>query len=164
MKKSSGQKGKRFSITGNLKSMASRASMIKRRTAQNLFEIASKVKDVDPELEELIEKMEKYEQEITSFRATIQPFAKETFKYCNFLETTALETWKMSHAISDSQIADGLNTKLGKIQQTTKQFHDYQEAMGDTRRAICDVYDEEVMAPILAVSLFVQLQSQSVHV
>ena len=142
---------KRFSITGNLKSMASKASMIKRRTAQNLFEIASKVKDVDPELEELIEKMEKYEQEVMSLKA-IQPFAKETRKYSNFLETTALETWKMSHAISDSQIADEPTTKIGKIQQTTKQFHDYQETIGDTRRAICDVYDEEVMAPILAVS------------
>ena len=150
-KQNNNNKSKRFSITGNLKSMASKASIMKRRTAQNLFEIASKVKEIDPELEELVEKMEKYEREVISLKQTIQAFAPETRKYCNFLETAALETWKMSHAITDSQIADDSTTKVGKVQQTTKQFHTYQEQLGDTRRAICDVYEEEVMAPIIAV-------------
>ena len=73
-KQNNNNKSKRFSITGNLKSMASKASIMKRRTAQNLFEIASKVKEIDPELEELVEKMEKYEREVISLKQTIPPF------------------------------------------------------------------------------------------
>ena len=144
---------KRFSIAGNLKTMASKASMLKRRTAQNLFELASKVKDVDPELEVLIEKMEKYEKEIVSAKKAFEPFSGETRKYCDVLETAALQGWKLSHAITDSQTADDPKTKVGKVQQTMKQLNTFQESIGDTRRAICDVYEEEVLAPILTVSL-----------
>ena len=144
---------KRFSIAGNLKTMASKASMLKRRTAQDLFELASKVKDVDPELVDLIEKMEKYEKEIVSAKKALEPFAGETRKYCDVLETAALQGWKLSHAITDSQTADDPKTKVGKVQQTMKQLNTYQESIGDARRAICDVYEEEVLAPIVTVSL-----------
>ena len=143
---------KRFSIAGNLKTMASKASMLKRRTTQNLFEMASKIKDVDPELVDLIGKMEKYEEEILSAKKALKPFSSETRKYCDVLETAALQGWKLSHAITDSQTAEDPKTKVGKVQQTMKQLNTYQESIGDTRRAICDVYEEEVLAPILTVS------------
>ena len=117
-----------FSIAGNLKTMASKASMLKRRTAQDLFELASKVKDVDPELVDLIEKMEKYEKEIVSAKKALEPFAGETRKYCDVLETAALQGWKLSHAITDSQTADDPKTKVGKVQQTMKQLNTYGKA------------------------------------
>ena len=94
--------------------MASKASMLKRRTAAGSFELASKVKDVDPELVDLIEKMEKYEKEIVSAKKALEPFAGETRKYCDVLETAALQGWKLSPRLRTARLQTTLKPKLAK--------------------------------------------------
>jgi hypothetical protein len=141
---------KRPPSVNKLKSLATSARDIGRRKTQHLFDIVTKAQHVDEEFDQLNLQFTAYEDELNSLRKKLEPFAESTRQYCNLLEGASLQAWVMSHRINRNEEAEP-SSSIGKVQAATKTLNDYQDQIGDTRRVVTEIYDDEVMGPINAL-------------
>eukprot|EP00505_MAST-04D_sp_SCG-Rhode-Island_P004346 Stramenopile-MAST_4_protein_4346 len=121
-----------------------------RRKTQHIFEIVTKSQYSDPEFDELLLQLKAFEEDVDTLRKKFEPFVQASRQYCSVLEGASLQAWVMSHRLTGNGKQNDVSS-VSSIQMATKNLNDAQDQIGDTRRVVSEVYEDEVMVPINAM-------------